>query len=125
MTYTIHGRHIIVLGDRTTHGGQVISGSMTFSYLGVPVARVGDQVTCPRCGGVHKIVEGTENTFDHDMPVAVHDCRTSCGARLIAESANKPCNPAWADGLSSPRFEAPPSTATAQRFRNARLSHTG
>lgn len=71
-----------------------------------------------------KLSRGTENTFDHDMPVAVHDCRTSCGARLIAESANKPWNPAWADGLSSPRFEAPPNAPPPLNDSEMRSFHT-
>lgn len=58
MPFYIHGKHVIVLGDKTTHGGEVITASEHFSLLGTPVARVGDQVSCPKCGGVYEIVEG-------------------------------------------------------------------
>lgn len=76
-----------MLGDKTTHGGEVITASETFTYLGKPVARVGDTVSCPKCGGIHTIVEGFPSAFAYGNPIAVHDCLTSCGARLIAESA--------------------------------------
>jgi uncharacterized Zn-binding protein involved in type VI secretion len=53
--WTIDGEEVIVLGDKTTHGGEVITGSAKVSLLGKPVACVGDQVTCPRCEGIHTI----------------------------------------------------------------------
>lgn len=86
MPFLIHGKHVVVLGDKTTHGGEVITASETVTYLGKSVARIGDKVSCPKCSGVHTIVEGFPSAFDHGKPFAVHDCLTSCGARLIAES---------------------------------------
>ena len=85
MAFRIHDRDVIVLGDKTTHGGEVITASATFRYLGKAVARVGDQVSCPKCG-TNKIVEGAETVFDQGNKVALHDCLTACGARLIANS---------------------------------------
>ena len=87
MAFNILGKHVIVLGDKTTHGGEVITGSENFSYLGKPVARVGDKVSCPKCNGVFEITEGVASAFDHGNRIAVHDCLTSCGAKLIACSA--------------------------------------
>lgn len=37
---------IIRIGDKTTGGGTVISGSADMKFLGIGVARVGDAVTC-------------------------------------------------------------------------------
>lgn len=37
----------IVVGDRTSHGGVVVSGDITCTIDGQPVARVGDKVFCP------------------------------------------------------------------------------
>lgn len=39
----------IVVGDRTSHGGTVVSGDMTYTIDGQPIARIGDKVFCPRC----------------------------------------------------------------------------
>ncbi|HCB2172993.1 TPA: PAAR domain-containing protein, partial [Klebsiella pneumoniae] len=37
----------VLLGDKTTHGGAVISASSTMIVNGKPVALVGDKVSCP------------------------------------------------------------------------------
>ena len=39
-------KHVIRLGDPTTHGGTVVSASSTTIINGIRVARLGDQVTC-------------------------------------------------------------------------------
>ena len=77
-----------MLGDKTTHGGEVITASATARYMGKPMARVGDQVSCPKCG-TNVIVEGCATAFDHGNKIAVHDCATACGARLIANSSGQ------------------------------------
>ena len=83
----INGRPRIVVGDTTTHGGVVVSGSDTVKEDGIPVARKGDKVTCPICKP-HQfvIVEGIETCLDHGIPVALEGHLTSCGARLVAAS---------------------------------------
>jgi uncharacterized Zn-binding protein involved in type VI secretion len=50
-----NGRGIIRLGDKTTHGGEVISATTDFKVYGKPVAVGGDKVTCPQCKGVFPI----------------------------------------------------------------------
>lgn len=44
------GRPFIVVGDRTDHGGVVVGSSQTTDTHGKRIARVGDQVTCPKKG---------------------------------------------------------------------------
>jgi uncharacterized Zn-binding protein involved in type VI secretion len=46
----------IVLGDRTSHGGTVISADPAWTIDEQPVARVGDKVSCPRCKRTSTIV---------------------------------------------------------------------
>uniref|UniRef100_UPI002243B0A3 PAAR domain-containing protein n=1 Tax=Klebsiella pneumoniae TaxID=573 RepID=UPI002243B0A3 len=46
----------VLLGDKTTHGGAVISASSTMIVNGKPVALVGDKVSCPIPG--HGTKEG-------------------------------------------------------------------
>ncbi len=40
----------VLIGDNTTHGGQVISASSTMVVNGKKVALVGDKVSCPKMG---------------------------------------------------------------------------
>ncbi|MDR6394265.1 PAAR domain-containing protein [Herbaspirillum seropedicae] len=76
-------RNIIVLGDKTSHGGAVISASMTSTTHGKGWARVGDMVSCPRCRGVFPIVEGDATLLDEGKAVTHDGCKVACGAILI------------------------------------------
>ncbi|RZS38533.1 putative Zn-binding protein involved in type VI secretion [Limnobacter thiooxidans] len=81
----IQGRAQILVGDTTSHGGVVISGSLTTTVQGRPIARVGDMVTCPLCKPhVFPIVEGLAMFTDNYMAVALHGHKIACGATLIA-----------------------------------------
>jgi len=53
-------RPFIVIGDQTDHGGVVVGSTMTTDTHGKRLARVGDQVTCPKKG------HGTNGRPDHD-----------------------------------------------------------
>ena len=86
----IQGRAQILLGDTTSHGGVVISGSATTTVEGRPIARVGDLVTCPLCKPhTFPIVEGLSTLTDNYMAVALHGHKIACGATLIASSNNR------------------------------------
>ncbi len=80
---------IITVGDSTDHGGKVISGSPTRDVNGKPIARVGDQVMCPmvypggKPHGVNKIVSGHATVTADGKAVAVDNCMTECGSKLI------------------------------------------
>lgn len=82
-------RPFIVLGDRTDHGGVVISASQTSDCDGKGIARVGDQVTCPKegHGRVTTIVSGDPTAIIDGRPAARHGDKTACGAILIAGQA--------------------------------------
>jgi hypothetical protein len=56
------------------------------TYCGKPVACVGDIVSCPKCKGTHRILEGAMNPPDSLDGVlkAVEGCKTDCGAVLIS-----------------------------------------
>ncbi|WP_236637488.1 PAAR domain-containing protein [Photorhabdus australis] len=51
-------RSVILVGDSTSHGGKVLTGDESCGVLGKQAARVGDAVSCPKCGGNQTIVEG-------------------------------------------------------------------
>lgn len=80
---------IIVIGDRTDHGGTVISGSPTHKIHGRAVARLGDKVNCPqtypdgKSHGINKIISGHDTLTVNGVPVAVEKCTTECGCSLI------------------------------------------
>lgn len=75
---------LIVIGDKTSHGGTVITCSPFSSTEGKGWARVGDMVSCPKCRGVFPIVEGDTGVRDDGHAVSYHGCKTACGATLIS-----------------------------------------
>lgn len=75
-------RKVIVVGDRTTHGGVVISGAESNCVAGKPIARVGDMVTCPE-HGTNAIIEGASSMNIKGVPVTLEGCKTECGSVLI------------------------------------------
>lgn len=81
------GQPVIVLGDRTSHGGAVITCAPTTDTHGKGFARMGDMVSCPRCRGVYPIAQGDPSFIDDGKPVAYHGCRAACGATLISSQA--------------------------------------
>ena len=80
---------IIVVGDATDHGGKVISGSPLHDIDGKPIARLGDEVECPQYypggkpHGVNKIITAHPTLSVGGIAVAVDDCVTECGCKLI------------------------------------------
>lgn len=84
MSFSIDNRKVIRLGDKTTHGGQVIQVASTTTVDAIRIARIGDIVTCPKCKGRHQIVEGEPTCKDDGIPIALHGHKTSCGAMLIS-----------------------------------------
>lgn len=77
------GQLIIVLGDKTDHGGTVITAGTITDTNGFPWARMGDMVACPKCKGVFPIAQGDANFIVDGAPVAYHGCKVACGATLI------------------------------------------
>lgn len=83
---------IIVVGDKTDHGGTVIDGSPRHDLLGKPVARLGDHVDCPakypdgRPHGINKIITAHPTFSVGGIAVAVEHCVTECGCKLIGSS---------------------------------------
>ena len=75
----------IVLGDQTDHGGVVIEASQISDTHGKGIARVGDQVTCPKRGhGTTVIVTGDPTMIIDGKAAARHGDKCACGATLIS-----------------------------------------
>jgi uncharacterized Zn-binding protein involved in type VI secretion len=75
---------LIVIGDKTDHGGTVITCSQLSSTDGKGWARVGDMVSCPRCKGIFPIAQGDNGFRTEGRAVAYDGCKTACGAVLIS-----------------------------------------
>ncbi|AOF52401.1 hypothetical protein BKG91_10010 [Rodentibacter caecimuris] len=80
-------RRVIVIGDKTTHGGTVLQGSQTMTAGGKAIARQGDLVACPKCKGNFPIVEGSSKMSANGRAVALERMKTACGAELIASQS--------------------------------------
>ena len=79
---------IIRLGDRTSHGGVVVSAAPASTVEGIAPARVGDMTSCPIKGhGANPIVSGDATCVVDGSPVAREGDMTACGAVLIASQA--------------------------------------
>ncbi|CAN0626792.1 PAAR repeat-containing protein [Burkholderia multivorans] len=80
---------IIVVGDRTSHGGRVISGSEAHMVGGKGIARLFDLVDCPqtypdgRPHGINKIIEAHPTFTIGGQRVALHGHHAECGCTLI------------------------------------------
>lgn len=77
-------RKWIVNGDKTDHGGTVIASATTATTFGMPFARVGDKVICPKCKVVATIIQGESTMIVMGKPQAYEGCYTSCGAKLVS-----------------------------------------
>lgn len=74
----------IVQGDKTSHGGTVLTGSPFSDCEGKPIARVGDMCSCPMCHGMFPIVQGDNSTIMDGAAVAYHGCKLACGATIVS-----------------------------------------
>ncbi|WP_081609206.1 PAAR domain-containing protein [Pseudomonas sp. CBZ-4] len=78
---------LVLLGDKTTHGGEVISASSTTIVNGKRAALVGDEVRCPLPGhGVNRIVEGCPDWSEEGRAMVVNGCRSECGCQVISSA---------------------------------------
>ena len=78
-------RGIIRVGDATSHGGQVVTGSAVSKVMERAVARQGDECTCPIQGHQNCVIAEGDPTFIVDgKPAAFDGHKTSCGATLLS-----------------------------------------
>src|SRR5690606_21211943 len=74
----------IVVGDPTSSGGSVLTGSSFTGIDGLPVARVTDQATCPNHKGAFPIVDGDSTIIVDGQPVALHGSSLACGCKVLS-----------------------------------------
>ena len=74
------------IGDVTSHGGVIITGSENCYSDGIPVARVGDVGICvlPEHPSTFVITSGSGTTYVNNRSVARVGSTTSCGAVIAS-----------------------------------------
>lgn len=108
-------RPFIVLGDRTTHGGTVVSADDRSDIHGKYMARVGDMVVCRRCKGVFAITSGAPDMVDgQGRGYARHGDTVACGARLVASQFTATWSDESSMGDSTANMQAEAVDAAAQ-----------
>jgi uncharacterized Zn-binding protein involved in type VI secretion len=80
---------IALLNSKMTHGAHILRGSPDRQVNGIPIARLGDPVSCPQHGhGSNRIVHVSYNQQTDSRPPAHVGARASCGAMIITGSPN-------------------------------------
>ncbi|WP_338556752.1 DUF2235 domain-containing protein [Erwinia sp. E_sp_B01_3] len=62
--------YFLRLGDKTTCGGQILTGDQSFSWYGVAGAREGDLVSCGKHPGAYEIHGGVYDMWDEGRALA-------------------------------------------------------
>ncbi len=90
----VSGRYIVLIGDKSDHGGTIITGDPIGSVNGIPMARTFDLHACPQSypggapHGVTPIFPISCNALRATLngrPTALSDDRTGCGAIIFVQ----------------------------------------
>lgn len=74
--------YFLCKGDKTSCGGEILSGDFLIKWHGRAAAREGDKVTCGKHSGIYTIVGGISNMNLTGQPLAgTLDSRSSCPCR--------------------------------------------
>lgn len=80
-------KRLAILGDKTTTGGVIITGSGHAFCNSSSIALLGDKVSCPSCKEIGIIIQGAHHFTIHGKPVAYDGCLVACGCpnnRIVA-----------------------------------------
>lgn len=78
MRTIIQGKKVILVGDTTTTGGKVLSGSPLANQTQA-LARKGDRVFCPACKITGVISEGSTLANIAGVEIALEGYKVACG----------------------------------------------
>jgi len=76
-------KRIAIIGDATTTGGHIITGSGTSFCEISSVALLGDLAYCPKCKGTGEIIEAAKNFVIDGKPAAYDGCIIACGCKPV------------------------------------------
>ncbi|KAB7767066.1 PAAR domain-containing protein [Xanthomonas maliensis] len=82
-------KNFIVVGDPTSSGGHVISGSPVTDIDGKPLARVGDRALCRKHNGNFAIVGGNLTIMMDGQAVALHGDYLACGCQVLSSKQSR------------------------------------
>ncbi|MBC3379361.1 PAAR domain-containing protein [Serratia fonticola] len=89
MRTVIQGKKVILVGDTTTTGGKVLSGSPLANQTQA-LARKGDPVFCPACKVTGVIGEGSSLANIAGVEIALEGHKVTCGCpggcKLVASA---------------------------------------
>ncbi|MEY0037697.1 PAAR domain-containing protein [Providencia rettgeri] len=98
--------YFLRVGDRTTCGGQILTGDNTMQWYGVAGAREGDMVSCGKHSGRFYIVGGCNSVWDEGRKVA----------GMLESMSSCPCHARFINSIhdcySDERGSAPPEIAS-------------
>ncbi|WP_338770393.1 PAAR domain-containing protein [Massilia sp. METH4] len=77
------GRGVIRIGDKTDHGGLVLTATSTTIAMGKSAALEGDMTICPKCKGSFAIKPDGKGAKHKGKSYAYDGDMTECGAKLI------------------------------------------
>jgi uncharacterized Zn-binding protein involved in type VI secretion len=100
-------------GDKLSKGGVIVTASGDVGSDGIPVARVGDTVSCKK-HGIKKIASGASSVSTNSKPTARIGDKTTCGCTIITGSSKRLVGNSTGGGGSVPapsaQFTKPPDT---------------
>lgn len=105
-----------IVGDATSSGGRVITGSQFTAIDGKPVARVNDKATCPTHKGTFPIVDGDPTTIIDGQAVALHGSSLACGCRVLAVQQTRVFMDAAANARRSQSDVGAPLAASTHQY---------
>lgn len=107
--------YFLRVGDRTTCGGQILTGDNTFQFYGVAAAREGDMVTCGKHSGTYQILGGISNVWDNGRKMAgTLDSFSSCPCKSRIINSINDCYAK--EEQPAPRIAAAPAPQPEQAF---------
>lgn len=73
------------IGDVTSHGGVIVTGTPRILINGIPQSRIGDVHVCP-IHGANVIVQGAPHAVGSASPTARIGDACACGAVIVSGS---------------------------------------
>jgi uncharacterized Zn-binding protein involved in type VI secretion len=118
------GREVIRIGDKTSHGGTVLSASSGTVVMGRVAALEGDMAVCPQCKGKFALKPDGAGAKHEGKPYAYHDDLTECGARLISSlsPSSGGTHDDQCDAENPQEFESEDETQFAENGPSVKLS---
>ena len=85
-----NGKGMSWQGDKTSHGGIVMTGFRQSTWNGgIAQARLGDEVFCPICKPHRHTISNASGINVFGVRAALEGDKTTCGAVLLAERASE------------------------------------